>query len=106
MSKTSDGPAARLTVDLAGQVALVTGASRGIGRATAIALARCGARVACVARNTEKLAETVQAIRSAGGSAEAFECDVTNGAAVQALVDKIADEWGRLDVLVNNAGIT
>jgi 3-oxoacyl-[acyl-carrier protein] reductase len=106
MSKTPDGPAPRLTVELAGQVALVTGASRGIGRATAIALARCGARVACVARNTEKLAETVETIRSAGGSAEAFECDVTNGAAVQALVDKIAEEWGRLDVLVNNAGIT
>jgi 3-oxoacyl-[acyl-carrier protein] reductase len=106
MPKATDGPAARLTVDLAGQVALVTGASRGIGRATAIALARCGARVACAARNTEKLAETVQAIQATGGSAEAFECDVTNGAAVQALVDKIAEGWGRLDVLVNNAGIT
>jgi 3-oxoacyl-[acyl-carrier protein] reductase len=106
MAKTSDGPAARLTVDLAGQTALVTGASRGIGRATAIALGRCGARVACSARNTEKLAETVQAIQSAGGAAEAFECDVTNGAVVQALVDKIAEGWGRLDVLVNNAGIT
>ena len=106
MAKTNDGPVARLTVDLAGQVALVTGASRGIGRATAIALGRCGARVACAARNTEKLAETVQAIQSAGGAAEAFECDVTNGEAVQALVDKIAEDWGRLDVLVNNAGIT
>ncbi len=106
MPKTDDAPPVRLTVELAGQVALVTGASRGIGRATAIALARCGARVACVARNKEKLAETVQAIQSAGGSAESFECDVTDGAAVQALVDKIADGWGRLDVLVNNAGIT
>jgi 3-oxoacyl-[acyl-carrier protein] reductase len=106
MPKQNDAPPARLTVELAGQVALVTGASRGIGRATAIALARCGARVACVARNTEKLAETVQAIQGARGSAEAFECDVTNGAAVQELVDKVADGWGRLDVLVNNAGIT
>jgi 3-oxoacyl-[acyl-carrier protein] reductase len=95
-----------LTVELTGQVALVTGASRGIGRATAIALARCGARVACVARNKDKLAETVQAIQTAGGTAESFECDVTDRAAVQALVDKIADGWGRLDVLVNNAGIT
>ncbi len=106
MAKTTDEPAPRLTVDLAGQVALVTGASRGIGRATAIALARCGARVACAARNTEKLAETVEAIKAAGGSAEAFECDVTNGEAVQALVDKIADGWSRLDIVVNNAGIT
>jgi 3-oxoacyl-[acyl-carrier protein] reductase len=106
MPKPTDAPPARLTVELAGQVALVTGASRGIGRATAIALARCGARVACVARNKDKLAETVQAIQTAGGSAESFECDVTDGAAVQALVDKIADGWGRLDVLVNNAGIT
>jgi 3-oxoacyl-[acyl-carrier protein] reductase len=106
MPKANDAPPARLSVELAGQVALVTGASRGIGRATAIALARCGARVACVARNKDKLAETVQAIQTAGGTAESFECDVTDGAAVQALVDKIADGWGRLDVLVNNAGIT
>jgi 3-oxoacyl-[acyl-carrier protein] reductase len=106
MAKTNDGPVSRLTVDLAGQVAIVTGASRGIGRATAIALGRCGARVACAARNTEKLAETVQAIQTGGGAAEAFECDVTNGEAVQGLVDKIAEGWGRLDVLVNNAGIT
>jgi 3-oxoacyl-[acyl-carrier protein] reductase len=106
MSKTSDEPAPRLTVDLTGQVALVTGASRGIGRATAIALARCGARVACAARNTEKLAETVEAIKAAGGSAEAFECDVTNGEGVQSLVDKLAEGWRRLDIVVNNAGIT
>src|SRR5437763_1763031 len=106
MPKPIDGPPARLTVELPGQVALVTGASRGIGRATALGLAGVGARVACVARNAEKLAETVQAIQSAGGAAEAFECDVTNGSNVQALVDKIADGWGRLDVLVNNAGIT
>jgi 3-oxoacyl-[acyl-carrier protein] reductase len=106
MPKTSDEPAPRLTVDLAGQVALVTGASRGIGRATAISLARCGARVACAARDTAKLAETVEAIKSAGGSAEPFQCDVTNGEAVQALVDKIAEGWGRLDIVVNNAGIT
>ncbi len=106
MAKTSDAPAPRLTVDLAGQVALVTGASRGIGRATAVALARCGARVACIARDTTKLAETVAAIEAAGGQGEAFACDVTQGEAVQKLVDSIADGWGRLDILVNNAGIT
>jgi 3-oxoacyl-[acyl-carrier protein] reductase len=99
-------PAARLTVDLKGQTALVTGASRGIGKAIAIHLARCGAKVACVARDTSKLAETVAAITSAGGQAEAFACDVTNGEAVQQLVDNIAEKWERLDILVNNAGIT
>jgi 3-oxoacyl-[acyl-carrier protein] reductase len=106
MARQPEGPAPRLTVDLAGQVALVTGASRGIGRATAVALGRCGARVACVARDQAKLAETVGAIQAAGGAAEAFECDVTNGEAVQKLVENIAENWGRLDIVVNNAGIT
>ena len=58
------------------------------------------------ARNQEKLAETVKAIQAAGGQAEACPCDVTDRNAVDQLVDKIADEWGRLDILVNNAGIT
>ena len=84
----------------------MTGASRGIGKSIAIALGRCGARVACVARDTAKLAETVSAITGAGGQAEAFACDVTNGGAVQELVESIAEKWGRLDILVNNAGIT
>ena len=96
----------RLTVDLTGQIALVTGASRGIGKAIALALGRCQAKVACVARDTAKLGETVSAITSAGGQAEAFACDVTNGNAVQELVESIAEKWGRLDILVNNAGIT
>jgi 3-oxoacyl-[acyl-carrier protein] reductase len=108
MSKKTDPnePLPRLSVDLAGQTALVTGASRGIGRAVAEALGRCGARVACAARNVEKLQETVAAIQAAGGAAEAFPCDVTNGESVQKLVDTIAEGWGRLDILVNNAGIT
>ena len=84
----------------------MTGASRGIGKAIALALGRCKAKVACVARDTAKLAETVSAITSAGGQAEAFACDVTNGEAVQELVESIAEKWGRLDILVNNAGIT
>ncbi len=99
-------PAARIQVDLSGQVALVTGASRGLGRAIAVCLAQAGARVACVARDTTKLAETVAEIAAAGGQSEPFACDVTQGAGVQELVDNIAEKWGRLDILVNNAGIT
>jgi 3-oxoacyl-[acyl-carrier protein] reductase len=98
--------AAQITVDLSGQVALVTGASRGLGRAIARTLARCGARVACVARDEAKLAETAEAIRAAGGSADTFACDVKSGEAVQGLVERIADSLGGLQILVNNAGIT
>jgi 3-oxoacyl-[acyl-carrier protein] reductase len=72
----------------------------------AIELARNGARVACVARNAEKLAATVAEITQAGGAAEAFSCDVQQRESVDQLVDQIADQWGRLDILVNNAGVT
>lgn len=95
-----------LKVDLSGQTAIVTGASRGLGKAMAEALGANGARVACVARSVDKLAETVSRISAAGGSAEAFPCDVTDREKVDELVDKIADDWGKLDILVNNAGIT
>ncbi|MCA9105226.1 MAG: 3-oxoacyl-[acyl-carrier-protein] reductase [Planctomycetales bacterium] len=93
-------------MDLTGQVAIVTGASQGLGRAMAIALGASGARVACVARNAEKLASTVQEITEAGGNAEAFSCDVKSRESVDQVVDTVADDWGRLDILVNNAGIT
>jgi len=99
-------PADQISVDLSGQVALVTGASRGIGRGIAVALARCGARVACVARDVNKLKETVDEITAAGGQAEPFVCDVSSSDSVNQLVDLIAEKWGRLDILVNNAGIT
>src|SRR5688500_19116601 len=97
---------ARLTVDLTGHVALVTGASRGLGRAIAIALGANGAKVACVARDATKLAETVSAIQQAGGTAEAFACDVTKGESVSQVVEQVTEKWGKLDILVNNAGIT
>lgn len=97
---------ARITVDLSGQTALVTGASRGIGKAIALALGAAGAKVACLARNEEKLKETVSEITSAGGAAEAFACNVTDSEAVQAIVEKIHADWDRLDIVVNNAGIT
>jgi 3-oxoacyl-[acyl-carrier protein] reductase len=103
MSKSDKRP---LSADLHGHVAIVTGASQGLGRAIAIELARNGARVACVARSKEKLAETVSAVKDAGGRAEAFPCDVKDGDAVDKLVDEIAEKWERLDILVNNAGIT
>lgn len=96
----------RITVDLEGQVALVTGASRGLGQAIAVALGRAGAKVACVARNREKLEQTVAAIQEAGGTAAWFECDVASSESVKQVVDAVVEKWQRLDILVNNAGIT
>jgi 3-oxoacyl-[acyl-carrier protein] reductase len=95
-----------LKADLSGQVALVTGASQGLGQAIAVELARNGARIACVARSVEKLERTVSLIKEVGGDGAAFPCDVKNGEAVTALVDRIAEEWGKIDILVNNAGVT
>ena len=95
-----------LTVDLKGQTAIVTGASQGLGRAIAIALGASGARVACAARNAEKLASTCEEIRAHGGQADAFAVDVKSRESVEQLVDAVGEGWGRLDILVNNAGIT
>jgi 3-oxoacyl-[acyl-carrier protein] reductase len=102
----NESNAAPMKVDLSGQVALVTGASRGLGEAVAKALGACGARVVCVARNIEKLGDTVESIVAAGGAAEAFPCDVTSSTSVNELIEKIEATLGRLDILVNNAGIT
>jgi 3-oxoacyl-[acyl-carrier protein] reductase len=96
----------RIQADLSGRVAIVTGASRGIGKAIALRLGAAGAQVACAARNVSKLEETAAAIQSAGGKAAAFECDVTAAESVQRLVESVAGDWGRLDIVVNNAGIT
>jgi 3-oxoacyl-[acyl-carrier protein] reductase len=102
----ADQSASGFSVDLSGQVALVTGASRGLGKAFAMALAQSGAKVACVARTEEKLRETVSAITAAGGTAEAWPCDVTSGESVQKVVDAVVEKWQGLQILVNNAGIT
>jgi 3-oxoacyl-[acyl-carrier protein] reductase len=102
----ADNPYGSLKVDLTGHTAVVTGASQGLGRSIASVLAANGAKVACVARSADKLAETVAAITSAGGHAEAFPCDVKDSAAVDALMDGIAEKWGKIDILVNNAGVT
>jgi len=96
----------RVAVNLSGQAAIVTGASRGIGKAIALRLAAAGAKVACVARSADKLRETADAIAAAGGAAEVHPCDVTDSAAVSKLVESLNESWGRLDIVVNNAGIT
>jgi 3-oxoacyl-[acyl-carrier protein] reductase len=96
----------RIKVDLSGRTAIVTGASRGIGKAIALALAASGAKVACVARSADKLKETVDEITAAGGIAEVNPCDVVDSEAVTKLVEGLAEKWGQLDIVVNNAGIT
>ena len=88
------------------RVAIITGASRGIGRAIAERLAKDGRHVVLVARSAEGLAATDEAIKAAGGSCEVRPCDIANSADVQQLVDGVAETHGRLDILVNNAGIT
>jgi len=93
-------------MNLAGRVALVTGASQGIGRACALKLAKCGAGVALVARNQQKLEELAQEIAQAGGTARAFATDVENEDQVKAAFKAVVAEFGKIDILVNNAGIT
>jgi 3-oxoacyl-[acyl-carrier protein] reductase len=88
-----------------GQVVLITGASSGIGRATAEAMAREGARVGVnYLKNQKGAEETVEVIRKAGGEALAIRADVTRREEVHALVVTVREQWGRIDILVNNAG--
>jgi 3-oxoacyl-[acyl-carrier protein] reductase len=88
------------------KVALVTGASQGIGRATSVALAEAGAKVAVAARNAEKLASLVAEIEAAGGQALAVPMDVADAAQVKAGFQQVLAKFGKLDILVNNAAIT
>ena len=93
-------------VDLKGQVALVTGASRGIGRAIAVRLAGGGATVIGVARTLEGLEGTLDEIRQAGGTAEGMAATVADPSDVKRVVDDVEAKYQRIHVLVNNAGIT
>ena len=92
--------------ELDGMVAIVTGSSRNIGRAIALTLAAAGARVAVNARSSEAQArETVEEIRATGGSAMLAMADVTDPSAVALMVERVAQAWGRIDILVNNANV-
>jgi NAD(P)-dependent dehydrogenase (short-subunit alcohol dehydrogenase family) len=90
---------------LIGRVALITGASRGLGRGLAAAFGMAGAAVACTARSIGALTTTAAAIRQAGGSAQPFAMDVTSTDSVAACVAAIEASLGRIDILVNNAGV-
>lgn len=89
---------------LEGKIAIVTGAGKGIGREAALAIAAEGATVVCVARTQENLDETVQMIEEKGGKATSLSRDLTDAAQVQSMVDAIVEQFGRIDILINNAG--
>jgi len=92
-------------MELEGQVALVTGASRGIGRGIALALADAGAQVALAARSADRLRSVEREIRDRGGKAASLPVDLAEEPQIEALFGRLAETYGRLDILVNNAGI-
>ena len=91
--------------NLAGKVVIVTGASRGIGAAAAIALGAAGASVMLIVRDAARTADIARQITASGGKAEAMACDVSDYAACQAMVEATSRRFGAVDVLVNNAGV-
>jgi NADP-dependent 3-hydroxy acid dehydrogenase YdfG len=102
---TESAPVAAANPPLTGTVALVTGASSGIGAATVRRLALEGAAVSLVARRQDRLDELAEAIRQAGGTAHVLVADVTDPRAATSVVQQTVDRFGRLDTLVNNAGV-
>lgn len=93
------------TKGLEGRVAVITGASRGLGKAIALSLSSAGARVALVARDTNALNSVAEQIRTAGGEADVFQADVTDEEQVQRIETDILSSFGHVDILVNNAGM-
>jgi NAD(P)-dependent dehydrogenase (short-subunit alcohol dehydrogenase family) len=91
--------------DLSGRIAIVTGASRGLGRAIAVGLAQAGATVVVAARDLAALEEVRDEVEAAGGHAMAVELDITDRASVETMVQQVVEAHGRIDILVNNAGI-
>jgi 3-oxoacyl-[acyl-carrier protein] reductase len=91
---------------LAGKVAIVTGASRGIGRAISVALAQESATVVLAARSAQHLRETADKVTQAGGTAHTVTTELTDEQSIKSLIAETAEQFGRLDILVNNAGIT
>lgn len=88
-----------------GKVTIITGASSGFGRDTALLAAQRGYHVVAAARRVERLEALVREIKTQGGTAVAVPCDVTKSDDLQQLVDRALEEYGRIDVLVNNAGV-
>ena len=91
--------------NLTGKTALITGGSKGLGKAMALALSDAGAAIALVSRDVSKLAEVRQEIESRGGKAKVFVADVREESSVQRLADEVSGELGPLQILINNAGI-
>ena len=92
-------------LSLRDQVALITGASRGIGRAMAEVFGTAGARLALVALDPARLATAAEVLRRQGFEVQAFACDVADAVQVQRVVEQVIAEFGRVDILVNNAGV-
>ncbi len=98
-------PNAESTPDLSGKIALISGASKGLGRAMALALSEAGATIALVSRDAEKLQNVKQEIESSGGKTQVFVADVANEEKVRGLESEISAQLGKVQILINNAGI-
>ena len=92
--------------DLSGKVAIITGASQGIGRTMATIMSESGASIVCVARSKQKIEELSSEIENKGGRAIPIACDIGDGDAFSNTIKSVVDQFGKLDILINNAGIT